>query len=49
MGYIPGLTEFVRDFKRGNDWNVGVRDLRSSYIIPEGHPDNFQRYPSAGC
>ena len=36
MGYIPGLTEYIRNLKKGNDWNVGVRDLRSSYVIPKG-------------
>ena len=36
MGYIPGLTEYIWKLKKGNDWNVGVRDLRSSYVIPEG-------------
>ena len=36
MGYIPGLTEYIWKLKKGNDWNVGVRDLRSSYVIPKG-------------
>ena len=36
MGYIPGLTKYVRDLGKGDDWNVGVRDLRSSYVIPDG-------------
>ena len=36
MGYIPGLTEYTRGLGKGDDWNIGVRSLRHSYILPDG-------------
>ena len=36
MGYIPGLTEYTRGLGKGDNWNIGVRSLRHSYILPDG-------------